>query len=323
MSIITISLSSLNYCWVKMSQWDQIAISYEGQILTNSSKPFSIIEEGNYVCLWFQVKCWINRTLAYSRDPVLASVAGQPTVQIGEVESRAPRCRGLRMESGRERSAACTEAPAPSPRPLPAPSRAFPGLLFQWTGCSVSYLLRVLRCFPAPWQGRRHPRGDGQGAPGGWPGRCRAPVGAGRTRLPSVEETRPCGDGCQGRSFTPEAGGAATAVSAHRELSLSPPPAASLHPARWRTEEKGGRMNPLGIPGRARTGPGRRAAFIGSLPALLGSRAARCGRWLFWGEVGRPLRKSFGLHSFKSGVAQCFLKKQRSIVFCAPSTSHL
>ena len=119
--------------------------------------------------------------------------------------------------------------------------------------------------------------GDGQGAPGGWPGRCRAPVGAGRTRLPSVEETRPCGDGCQGRSFTPEAVGAATAVSAHRELSLSPPPAASLHPARWRTEEKGGRMNPLGIPGRARTGPGRRASFLGSLPALLGSRAAGCG----------------------------------------------
>lgn len=78
-----------------------------------------------------------------------------------------------------------------------------------------------------------------------------------------MEETLPCGDGCQGRSFTPEAGGAAAAVSPHRELSLPPPPAAPVHPARRRTEEKGGRANPVGIPGRAGAGPSGRAALLG------------------------------------------------------------
>lgn len=75
-----------------------------------------------------------------------------------------------------------------------------------------------------------------------------------------MEETLPCGDGCQGRSFTPEAGGAAAAVPAHRELSLSSPPAAPVHPARGRTEEKGGRTNPLGLPRRARACWGGRVA---------------------------------------------------------------
>lgn len=138
----------------------------------------------------------------------------------------------------------------------------------------------MLSCRPAPWRGRRHPRGHGRGASGGWSGRCRAPVGAGRARLPSVEETLPCGNGCQGRSFTPEAGGAAAAVSAHRELSLSPPPAASLHPARRRTEEKGGRMSPLGLPG---TQPGRVCA--GGVARQPHRVARQPGRWA-WAVAG-------------------------------------
>lgn len=118
---------------------------------------------------------------------------------------------------------------------------------------------------PLPWRSRRHPRGHRQGLPAVGLAGVRTAVGAGRARLPSVEETLPCGDGCQGRSFTPEAGGAAAAIPAHRELSLSSPPATSLHPARGRTEEKRGIVSPvafrvglgwLGLAGAGRAGRG-------------------------------------------------------------------
>lgn len=165
---------------------------------------------------------------------------------------------------------------------------------------------------PLPWRSRRRPRGHRPGAPGGWPGRSRTPGGAGRARLPSVEETLPCGDGCQGRSFTPEAGGAAAAIPAHRELSLSPPPAAALHPARGRTEEKRGRMNPLTF----RVGPVRlaragAAALPGSFSALLGSRAAGVGE----GGLGAPAERLGGLGASpfcravtNVGLSWCLLK---------------
>lgn len=172
---------------------------------------------------------------------------------------------------------------------------------------------------PLPWRSRRHPRGHRPGAPGGWPGGIGTPGGAGRARLPSVEETLPCGDGCQGRSFTPEAGGAAAAIPAHRELPLSPPPSPALHPARGRTEEKRGRMCPLAFRvGPGWLGRGGAAALRGSFPALLGSQAAGRGRRRPWGArgaVARPRGESFGPRACCCGVILVCSRKQYGSVF--------
>lgn len=127
--------------------------------------------------------------------------------------------------------------------------------LSRWTGCAVSLLLRVLSLHPAPWRSRCHPEALAKRLLATGPaGAGAGTVGAGRARLPRVEETQPCGHGCQGRSFTQETGRPPAALPAHWQLSFPPLAAAALHPARGRTEEKGGRLEPAG--GRLRAGAG-------------------------------------------------------------------
>lgn len=77
---------------------------------------------------------------------------------------------------------------SPPPRPLPPPSSLEKPLLPRGLGQE-----RLLATGPA---------GAGR-------------VGAGRARLPRVEETQPCGHECQGRSFTPETGGPQVALPAY------------------------------------------------------------------------------------------------------------
>lgn len=251
-----------------------------GQVLTNSSKRFfhSIPADRSDVGPGSAGRPGPGASLGLAS----ASVAGRPRVGLG-LRSGSRRCTHAAPQRGLHGSAVST-ATAGRAAPLPGhahflPHPRLPRPLSPGTGCSVRFLLllRILRRRRhrrGPRRSRRQPPpGHGRGPGGGWRGgRCGAPGGAGRARLPRVEEA-PGGDGGRGRSFTPQAGGAAALAPARRQLPVPAAPAAPVHPARRRAEEERGRTDPRAFLRRP-AGAGGRGGGGGETDALLGNPAA-------------------------------------------------